>query len=341
MNPPPLQGRQQLAPAAGQNANSINKGPAWFQGAPATKIVLAFNVLLHIFLNNTGSSNNKEAAALKFDSYAMRNGKDFYRYFTSKLTFGTAGELIVGTSLLVFLMRKYERELSTRKFVALYGITIGLGIAQEVALQQVLDYRNRVLDLANPIRWQYAGPYPIVGALFTLFHMTAPRLHPRFVSILGFQFSEKSFYYLWFLHLICSGGWNTVVPAMTGCATAILYLHSPLKDFQVPDTLVRSVQPILDRLGLSDAPSPVRGVHPAGAAAAAAANAARQPVQRRAAAAPPPQQQEQQIPTPEPDPAAIDQLTGMGFPRQRVMEALRQSHNNVEHAANRLLTDTS
>ena len=323
--------RQQLAPAAGNNnPNHSVKGSAWFQGAPATKVVLACNVLLHIVLIN----GHNDAGLLRLDSYAMRNGKDWYRYFTSKLTFGTTGELIVGTSLLVFLLRKYERELSSRKFVAFYGYALGMGVVQEIVLLQLLVYRNLILDLPNGMRWQYAGPYPVVGALFTLFHWTSPRLHPRFVSILGFQFSEKSFYYLWFLHLIFSGGWGTVVSTLTGCVSAILYMNSPLKEvLQVPDALVRNVQPVMDQLGLSDAPAvapPVRGVNPV---------VARQPVQR--------QQQQQQlqqhevIPTPEPDPAAIEQLTSMGFPRQRVMETLRQTHNNVEHAANRLLTDAT
>ena len=325
--------RQQRAPAAGNNHNpSPNiKGNAWFQGAPATKVVLACNVLLHVVLINGG---HKEAALLQLDSYAMRNGNDWYRYFTSKLTFGTTGELIVGTSLLVFLMRKYERELSTRKFVALYGYALGLGVIQEIVLLQLLVYQNRILDLPNGIRWQYAGPYPVIGALFTLFHMTSPRLHPRFVSILGFQFSEKSFYYLWFLHLIFSGGWSTVVPTLSGCVSTILYLNTPLKEvLLIPDALVRFVEPVMDQLGLSDAPAvvapPGRGLNPV---------AARPPVQRQQQQQ---QQQQELIPAPEPDPAAIEQLTSMGFPRQRVMEALRQTHNNVEHAANRLLTDAT
>ena len=335
MNQQP-QRQQQLAPAAAdRHPNPSVKGNAWLQGAPATKIVLAGNVLLHMFLIHSPH----DAALLQLDSYAMRHhhGTDWYRYFTSKLTFGTTGELIVGTSLLLFLMRKYERELSTRKLVALYGYTLCLGVVQEMVCLQLLVYRNRIVDLPQDMRWQYAGPYPVVGALFTLFHWTAPRVHPRFMSILGLQFSEKSLYYLWFLHLIASGGWNTAVPTLTGCLAALLYLTTPLKDvLQVPEGLVRSVQPALDRLGLSDAPGVVapptaRGLHQVAAALARQAG----PVQQQQ------QQQQEMIPAPEPDAAAIEQLTNMGFPRQRVMEALRQTHNNVEHAANRLLTDTA
>ena len=66
--------------------------------------------------------------------------------------------------------------------------------------------------------------------------------------------------------------------------------------------------------------------NPLGVAAAAAAAAAA--AQRPAVARPPAP----------PDPGAIEQLTAMGFERQRVLDALRATNNNVERAADRLLT---
>jgi uncharacterized UBP type Zn finger protein len=53
---------------------------------------------------------------------------------------------------------------------------------------------------------------------------------------------------------------------------------------------------------------------------------------------PPAQQQRDFPPTPPPDEAAIDQLVLMGFPRDKVIEALQNSHNDVNRAADRLLT---
>jgi uncharacterized UBP type Zn finger protein len=43
-------------------------------------------------------------------------------------------------------------------------------------------------------------------------------------------------------------------------------------------------------------------------------------------------------PPPPPPEEAIEQLTAMGFDRQRVLDALQSTHNNVEHAADRLLS---
>jgi len=36
-----------------------------------------------------------------------------------------------------------------------------------------------------------SGPYTILGSTLYLFHRYTPRLHPRIVSILGFELSEK------------------------------------------------------------------------------------------------------------------------------------------------------
>ena len=305
-------------------------GSGWFGGAPASKLLIAFSVVLFLVIHD-------HAAAWQLDSDAMSKRGNAYRYITSKGTFLSTGELIVGTAMLVFLFRKYERELGTRKFVVFWLFVNALCVAQEFLLLQLLTARNRVLDLSIPTRWQYAGPYPLIGALFFLFHCYAPRLHPRFVSVLGFHFSEKAFYYLWCFHLMGSGGWNTVVPVVTGAVAALFYLKVLQDYLDVPDFLVHAVQPVFERLGLLEAPVAVRGVHPTAAVAAAAAAAAAQvpqhrPVERPAA---------QEIPMPDPDPSAVEQLTAMGFPRPQVMEALRQSHNNVEHAANRLLSGSS
>lgn len=315
---------QQQQPQRQQQHVPKPQGSEWFAGAPASKLLIAFSVVLFLVIHD-------RTASWQLDSYAMSKSGNTYRYITSKGTFLSTGELIVGTALQVFLFRKYERELGTRKFVIFLLFVNALCVAQEFLLLQLLMARNLVLDLPNPIRWQYAGPYPLIGGLFTLFHCYAPRMHPRFVSVLGFHFSEKAFYYLWCFHLIGSGGWNTVVPAVTGIVAALLYLKVLQDHFDVPDFIVRAVQPVFERLGLLEAPVAVRGVHATAAAAAVAAAQVPQhrPVERPAA---------QEIPMPDPDPSAVEQLTAMGFPRPQVMEALRQSHNNVEHAANRLLS---
>jgi membrane associated rhomboid family serine protease len=322
----------------------------WFTGAPFTKVAIAFSVVLYILIHHhnpsssSSSSHNKQEIinALQFDSAALIGGNnnskhDYYRYVTSKWTYASAGEVIEGVALQLFLYRKYEREMGTRKFIVFVLLVVALGIVQERFLIELVLSHNRVYaDKNRTVRWAYEGPYGVVGATFYLFHCYAPRLYPRFVSILGLQFSEKSFYYPWFVHLIASHGWNTVVPTMTGMCAAALYTRlDALQSLVIPSSIVHAVEPIFDRLGLSERPTPMMMLAARGHAAAAAQPRPGADVDHFASQ----QQQapEQQIPMPEPDPAAVEQLTSMGFPRQQVMDALRETHNNVEHAANRLL----
>lgn len=300
---------------------------AWFSGAPTSKVLLLCSIITHAYVHN-----KKNGPSLQFDSLQMHGGSNLHRYATSKMFFLSSGELIVGIAFLFRFLRKYEREMGTRKFLCFWFVQCSLGIAQELVWLQALNTRNLVLDPTTPMRWSYAGPYALVGSLFLLFHTYAPRVHPRVMSILGFHFSEKSFYYIWFCYFAAAGGWNTLVPTSTGLVSSMIYMNTPfLSNMIVPSSVVRVFRPLLERFGLTqDQPQP------------------RVPAPRHA----PPQQQRRPeqprpeappastIPLPDPDPEAIEQLTGMGFGRPQVMEALRQSHNNVDHAVHRLLAGT-
>lgn len=297
-----------------------NHDRAWFTGAPTSKILLFATVAFHLYAQNT-----KIERVFHFDSLSMAGGKDLYRYLSSKVIFQTSGDLVVGIAFLFRFLRKYEREMGSRKFLCFYALQSVLSLAQECALLQLLSTRNLILDLPNPTQWKYAGPYALVGSLFILFHTYTPRVYPRIASILGFHFSEKSFYYIWFFYFAASNGWNTLIPTATGMASAVAYVNIPfLSGLSVPTSIVSTFQPFLRRIGIVEQEQ----VRPH-------VQAPRNP--------PPPRRPDRRpeapvaIPVPEPDPEAVEQLTNMGFPRQQVMEALRQSHNNVDHAVHRLL----
>lgn len=303
-------------------------GNDWFGGAPASQLLLALGVALYFVAHD-------QRAAWQLDG-GGGNSTDTYRYMTSKLAFLTTAELIVGTSLQFYLYRRYERELGTRRFMVFWLFVHLFCILQEFLGIQMLTLRNsrmrQLLEasftaeeatLGSIMIWQYAGPYAFVGALFAMFHWHAPRLHPRFVTAFGFYFSEKTFYYLWFLYLSGSGGWKTLASAATGAVSTTVYLRMRFQDrLDMPDVLVNVVRPLCERVGLVPIAPMIRPI----------GTAPRQPVQQ------PPVEQQPLIPMPELDPDAVEQLTAMGFPQSEVMNALRQTHNNVEHAANRLLS---
>ena len=72
---------------------------------------------------------------------------------------------------------------------------------------------------------RYSGPYPQLGAVLALYHRFTPRVYPKFLGILGYDFSEKSLVYALCAQVIFSGGWSTFVPAFVGFISGILCLR--------------------------------------------------------------------------------------------------------------------
>jgi len=323
--------------------NTNNQGvpisPSWFVGAPLSKLFVILTAASYLVAHT-----RKTLSLLAMDSNRIRKHFEFYRYWTSKLTFANVGELIVGGLLLTFLLRKFEREMGSRKFL-LFCLFCNI---MTIGMEMILIQTEIMVSL------QYAGPYPLLGALFCLFHRYTPRLYPRFFGVLGFTFSEKTFYYLWFIQVILSGGYSTITPTAIGILAALFYDSvSILHKLDVPDIVVRYAAGLGERVsegpprilvagrapraaprGGGVAPQQRPPVHPifgqqqqqqhGGAAAAAAVRPSvrNNVVQQR----------------PPPDPAAIEQLVNMGFPRPQVEEALRNSNNDVNRAADRLLS---
>jgi hypothetical protein len=168
---------------------------------------------------------------------------------------------------------------------------------------------------------KYSGPYPLLGAGLCLFYLFTPRLHPKFFGALGFHFSEKSIQYAFALQAAAWGGWATIVPTMNGLLAGYLATISPFNKFDLPDAVVSIVASVGERVVDS----------PPGVVAPRAPRVAR-------AAQPQPVFQPPPAPPSPPPESAIQQLTSMGFEREAVIQALQQSQNNVERAADRLLS---
>ena len=297
-----------------------------FSGAPFSKLVAAVTVIAYL------SMHTKHApSGFEFDALRIRERGETYRYATSKLTFTSTSELVVGTLFLTFLMRKFEREMGTRKMAFFCSFINAATMASEsFIVNSSLLSRNL----------QYGGPYPLVGALFSLYHRYTPRLHPRFFSFLGINFSEKIFHYAWLLQIAASNGWDSTYAIGIGWFFSLFYEFVPsLGKLDVPDGVANFVGGFFSRL--LDPPPRILAPHSRGgtrgnahhpraqAAAAAAAAAAGGGANLRPTAA-------AQRPVAA-DPSAIEQLTHMGFARSQVVEALQSTNNDVHRAAERLL----
>lgn len=215
-----------------------------------------------------------------------------------------SGESFLGTALLLHWSRGLERQTGSRKFITILFVVQLLVIAME-----------HVVQLLRP--YPYMGPYPVLGAYFAWFHFYAPRIHPRFVQILGFTFSEKTIGYLWFGWIVACEGKNSIIAAVMGMLAWAIYRRFLENIVDVPDALVDLISPYSARF--LEAPPPI-------------IPNIRMTAPRGPRAQPTPQ------PLPEPPADAVDQLVGMGFPRAQVIQALQASNNSVERAADRLLS---
>jgi membrane associated rhomboid family serine protease len=296
----------------------------WFAGAPLTRVFAAGTALCYVMFER---SHLHDDLSLDYDRLAADS--ELHRLFTANLTFGTVAELVMGMLVMVPLMRRYERELGTAKFGTMVAFVNVVGTFLELIAASSFP------GLAADVR--YSGPYPTLGAVLFLFHSYAPRLHPKFFSFVGFDFSEKSLTYIVALQVLLSGGMGTLQPVLCGAIAGAMYMSSvlPFGKIMLPEGLFGWLD--------SDVPQTLTARRGRGAArGGGAGGAGGGPRQRMApnfgGAAAAMAAAQQPPPPPPPSEEAIAQLTAMGFERQAVIRALGQTDNNVEAAANRLLS---
>lgn len=314
---------------AGSITSQISPYSPWFTGAPVSKTIVYLTAILFFVLE---SLEWRDEIAL--DGGKMLNDGQWYRLFLYHLTFGSVGELILGIMVLAPLMRRFEREMGSRRFASfLFFKTLTLATVFQAAL-------IIMLDLAEETN---CGPYPQIGSLLMLFHMYTPRLHPKFFSILGFDFSEKAIIYACTIQLMYSGGiGGTMLPSLLGMLTGYICAHKSVLELEyMPNSVFNFASNYLSvfddnsgnqlYLTRTVARGMARGGIRGNGRDTAAAPEQYQPPPTAARFAQP-------QPPPPPSEETIEQLTMMGFDRESVITALRATDNNVEAAANRLLT---
>jgi len=329
------------------NGNSTNQ-PSFFAGAPVTKVTILMSLLLYALIE-TQHNASQLRKGFEMNSHQVWNNGQFYRLITGRLTFGNGGDLVMGSIIWGMLSKRYEREMSSRKFSSFLLGTWLLSIGIEYLLYQSLGGLGLVETSTTTRQPQfhvtYTGPYSWVGALGYLFHVYTPRQHPRFFGLLGFHFSEKAIQYAILCQVMVMGNsgnafLHQLLPSVAGIMAGFLCStpQLPLANMEIPSFLTTPFGMIFGFLVDTD-PPPILSATVGGGAnrggGARGAGAARGGAGIPPAPRPPPPPPQ---PVEPPSEAAIEQLTSMGFDRERVERALRQNNNNVEHAANQLLT---
>ncbi|EED91735.1 predicted protein [Thalassiosira pseudonana CCMP1335] len=299
-----------------------NPKAVWFLGAPVSKAIAASTAAIYVL-----AEMNKWHEALVFDTSKIFDQAQFYRIFVCNLTFASIGELVFGLLALCPLMRRFEREMGSRKFGAFIIYSSVLSTIFELVFFNIFFDTER-----------YSGPYPQLGAVLAMYHKFAPRLHPKFFGVLGYDFSEKSLTYGLCAQVILSGGLSTAIPTIFGFISGMLSVS--LSQHELPE-IVYTAAGTLGKAFVDDAPAIMmartvqRGGRNQQRRASTGARGGRDATAGAPAAALP-AVQPPRPPQPPPE-EAIAMLSSMGFDRDAVIRALQQADNNVEAAANRLL----
>lgn len=282
-----------------------------FEGAPLSRLAFVSTTLSSLLM----SSSTKALYGLELGRVLARG--EAWRLATHAIAFGSLGETVVG-AIHLYRFRRFERMLGSRKFGAFALIVCSLATSLTVGLVVTLGERagDQGLNYLRPA----SGPYALIFGMYPLFYSLVPTSHPRLVGIAGIDLSEKTLMYLAAAQLLLSNGLRSFIPGICGVVAGAAYLSDAFKLY------TWSLPKFLDRLFRwpSAPPNYADARRPNGFD-----GGEQQARQERNTATEAPV---------EPVPEFVESLVQMGFDRQRAVEALRTSDNNLELAANRLLS---
>jgi len=279
--------------------------------------------------------------------------------------FDTTGDLVMGLGYLALQLRRLEREIGSLQFAEFCLLTIPIGFVSHQILLILFAVPSTIQS--NNI-WSFLPPLPtlLMAASLHWYSYHTPRLYPNFISVFGgMKFSEKALMQLWGVYLLMhhhnglgseeeedfaqeSSSWwwassnfgtTTLSYLLSGIMSSTLYFSmfvsnssstAPplvlLPSWLVDKMPVERVSHWLDGILLDPPPR----IYAPTLSGRGVPTRQRQPQQQ----APRPQPRPAPV---EPSPEAVAQLVAMGFPEDQVTAALRQTNNNVERAADRLL----
>eukprot|EP01041_Mallomonas_annulata_P011809 gene11809-24740_t len=311
-----------------------------FAHAPLTKSLCIIAVITTILLGNSPSKRG----VLSLDLRRIYQG-ELWRAFTCSFAFSSLPQLIIGL-MLMYTFRQFERQFGSKKFGSLVFLSYCISTLLQIAFVVLASSSGYSIVPTS-------GPFFFIYCMIPLFYQYIPKLHPLKISVLGASFSEKSWTYLLAIQLALSDG----VPSVTACAAGFLagFLYTidglGLQEFRIPrlierpfvvtynflegffhlpginndTTQQRQRQRGLARVNLGNfgiggvAPRFVAGGPGAGGGVGGGGAVPMPP-------APPPAEE------------SVSALTSLGFDRVAALRALSMSGNNVEMAANMLLS---
>jgi len=198
------------------DASILDGGQSFFLGAPLSKAITSSVVVFFVFSEAMGYHTNR---SFVLDWDRVSNDGEIWRILSCQLTFETIGILIFGLAVLCPMLRRFEREMGTRRLGTFVVLTSLISSSLESIIAQMLPHSF----------YRASGPYSLLGSLLYLYHKFTPRLHPKFFGVLGFDFSEKAVQYALTLQLLYAEGWSVTLPFLHGMAAGLLCTTPPLR----------------------------------------------------------------------------------------------------------------
>lgn len=284
--------------------------------------VLAMSVVAMSLSFSIGSVKN-----LSLDLGRVLHG-EVYRLFSSHLYFKTWPQLIIG----LFLFRNisvFEKFMGSRKFGNFMFLSWGMTTLSQVAF--VATASSIGISLAPE-----PGPFFYIFSLIPFYYKHVPKVSKTHYKVLTIPLSEKTWVYALSLQLAFSDDLRSIVSAISGILAGYLYMSDDmnLQNFRLPSVIEKicgTVGALLDSLfsNVTTGNSP-RPRHQ---------DRGREPMIDPMVAQRLMQQQDGGFGhLVEPSEANIETLMGLGFDRELCVNALRNTNNNVEAAADRLLS---
>lgn len=266
------------------------------------------------------------------DTSALLGG-NISRLFTGHFCFSSVPQMFIGVMLL-YTMRQFERQLGPRKFAAFVAVSYSISTLTQMAIVTTASSMGIKLSMSS-------GPYFLIYSLLALYNKHVPKLHPSRTALVGgLRFSEKTWTYLFALQLLLGEGSSSVCAGVSGAVAGLMYMSNSLglQQFRLPSLLERLCSPLAAMAGFPPRPN----------------TATPAPFQRPARPPPPPASPGDfgdfggfggvrgggvpPVALTPPSEEAIQTIMNLGFDRDRAIQALQSTGNNIEAAANMLFS---
>lgn len=298
--------------------------------APVTKAIVVSVVATTLFASISGVQSK---LGVRADAILLRG--EAWRLLTHNFLFATPGELLFGVVLLYYF-RQFERQMGSSRFFAF-----------SLAASSIYTLFLVLLDFfLPPTVFLSSGPYAFIFSYFVQFFFETPKIY-QFQLLGSLSLSDKSFPYLLAAQMLVSAFPRSLFCLLCAVgAGIILRLPSISANLQTPAPIVHFATIMLLPLMDTAATTPRRisrrrGVVRSSRTHTPAASSPLIPDDGASNQDGVPQNSQRQADhngEPGPFEPHIGAITAIGFTREQAIEALAQTGNDVQRAAERLIS---